>query len=159
MSTTSYPWSQKATTNVTMPLYTADIQSDFALLMDEPGECAYINTTSPKGMDEKVSFKYTDLKKVSGVQGTYPVSSQKGYQFVVKDEFIVRQTDDKGVSYDDPMTAYVVVRSTNGCALNTGDQVLKTLERLLGLFVKYSNEGALTSQTTLDKMIHGAVKQ
>lgn len=161
--TITTPWSSVTATTVTgVKVYPMTMASSFAVTEDVSGTTVVKNITSDVDLEEKVTMRYQDLDKVSApVTEVNPRSTKAGYQFVVKDDYIVRATDSvTGAVTDDPVSIYLTVRTTKGNpALRTGADVLAAFERLLSAFVDFNSSDAVaTTQTTLDRLMRGATK-
>jgi len=156
------PWSSVSATSVTgVKVYPMSMATDFAVTEDVSGTTVVKNITSDVDLEEKVTIRYQNLDKVSAsVTEVNPRSTKAGYQFVVKDDYIVRTTESTtGAVTDDPVTIYLTVRTTKGNpALRTGNDVLAAFERLLSAFVDFSSGAVAGTQTTLDRLMRGATK-
>lgn len=157
------PWSSTSATTVTgVKIYPMAMASNFAVTEDISGTTVVKNITSDVDLEEKVTIRYQDLNKVSAsVAEVNPSSTKAGYQFVIKDDYIVRTTESTtGAVTDDPVTIYLTVRTTKGNpAMRTGNDVLSALERLLSAVIDFNSSDAVAStQTTLDRLMRGATK-
>lgn len=161
--TSSTPWSSVSATTVTgVKVYPMGMASNFAVTEDAAGTTVVKNISSDVDLEEKVTIRYQNLDKVSAsVTEVNPRSTKAGYQFVIKDDYIVRTTDSTtGESTDDPVTIYLTVRTTKGNpAMRSGNDVLAAFERLLSAIVDFNSSDAVASaQTTLDRLMRGATK-
>jgi len=123
-----------------------------------------ITTGSDKTLKEFITYRYNDLNEVSTSLNKYLINdptTKRGYQFVIKDEYICRTTDSvSGKVNDDPVAVYLVLRTTNGNpALVTGADLLSAIMRLSGAFIDFNASHAIaSSQPTLDRLSRGSVK-
>lgn len=161
--TSQTPWSSVSATTVTgVKVYPMGMASSFAVTEDVAGTTVVKNITSDVDLEEKVTIRYQNLDKVSApVSETNPRSTKAGYQFVIKDDYVVRTTDSvSGEIFDDPVSIYLTVRTTKGNpAIKSGNDVLAAFERLLSAIVDFNSSDAVAStQTTLDRLMRGATK-
>jgi hypothetical protein len=157
------PWSSVSATTVTgVKVYPLGLTSNFAVTEDISGTTAIKNVASDVDLEEKITIRYQELNKVSAsVTEVNPRSTKAGYQFVIKDDYVVRTTESTtGAVTDDPVTVYLTVRTTKGNpALQSGNDVLAALERLLAAVIDINSSDAVAStQTTLDRLMRGATK-
>lgn len=157
------PWSSVSATTVTgVKVYPMAYATSFAVTEDISGTTVVKNITSDVDLEEKVTIRYQDLNKISSaVTEVNPSTTKAGYQFVIKDDYVVRTTDSvSGAVTDDPVTIYLTVRTTKGNpAMKSGNDVLAAFERLLSAVVDFNSSDAVAStQTTLDRLMRGATK-
>lgn len=164
MRESTYPWVSDATQSVSVNLYDVDMSTNFAVVEDEPGSTVVKNVSAqaPIGLEELVTFRYGQIEKVSTqLEGIYPRTTRKGYQFVVKDEYILRSTDEKtGVINDDPVVVYFTARTTKGANIISGEQFADAFLHLASFLLDVdTTTGKLTvNQATLDRLMRGATK-
>ena len=108
--------------------------TNYAVLSDEPTQVVTDNKTCPLSKGEKITYMYSDLKKVSttlDIQNPAPV--QTGVQYVVKIEAIATTTSTTDATYrvDEPVVAYLTVRHQKSGNI-TNDMVAQLVNRMLG---------------------------
>lgn len=153
------PWQTEAAANVTEN-FQKPLITDYTVVTDVPGTCQIKNIKSDPNFQELVTYRYNSLDKVSTtLKKAYPQSSVDGYQFVIKDEYVNRTTNADNTINDDPVIAYLTVRTTNGANIITGNELLKIVQHLMGFVIDLDAEGAIAAQQiTLDRIMRGAVK-
>lgn len=87
--------------------------SDFALVTDDPTECALVNGASDIDAPERLSYQARKVNQVvTDLDVANPGPSSKGVQYVVRLDEILKVTDSADATYrkDLPFVGYVVIR-------------------------------------------------
>lgn len=150
----SKTWGYGSSTASTEKLTAAvmNVNSDFALLKDEPTECVVGNTGSALDLGENVSYSCVKIPTVaSGLDNQYPPAVKSGVQYVIKVEEQVKLTDSGNAAYAEilPVTAYVTIRHPKNGNLTSSD-IDTVFARLIGAC--YKTEGGVTSTRFNDLM-------
>lgn len=151
------PWDSQGTATRSVAITDPNIGSNYFVMEDTPGTTVVKNLTAPVGLEERVTMRYSDLSKVSTQMDLLNASgNQKGYQFVIKDEYVLRTTDGTtNAVEDDPVVCYLTFRTTKSANLVSGLDVAKAIQHLLG-FV-FNNDSAET-EPVLDRIMRGGTK-
>lgn len=94
----------------------------------------YENTMAKDGVGEVLNFKSFRTERTSISEKllkhtAYGRRSRKGYQFVVRHEYMERHTTPEGRVYDEPVCIYVACKTTDGSSMKTGSQWAEAINR------------------------------
>lgn len=131
-----------AMTNVTVstktsPITELSVVSNYAKIEDEPSSCVLSNKTCPLDQGELVTYRCSEIPKVSTAQKLqHPAPIKNGVQYVVKVEEILRTKDANGnIICDEPIVAYLTIRHQKSGNISEA-LVQQTLSRLNGALYK-----------------------
>lgn len=112
---------------------TVGMTTNYAVVVDEPGECRLSNKTSPIDFGEVVSYKGSKVEKVSTNLDLPEASTKvrKGLQYVIKEEVDLRTTSSTDATFqeDDAIVMYLTVRHP-ASGFITADVITQAYNRL-----------------------------
>lgn len=129
----------------------------------EPNTTTYLDANAPDKLPSVLTFKSFKIKKIARHKELMTNNRSRlrqGYQFVIKHEFIERETQPDGTIYDEPYRIYLVCQASQSAKAD-GSFWLRAIKRLEGYVAETNPEGtAYTStQTRLDRLIRGITNQ
>lgn len=124
----------------------------------DPTYCEYENAGSTAKLGEVISVKVfqtnaTSLSKTVSAKSSYPRQTKKGYQFVVKHEYLERVTTPDGKVYDEPVSIYLVGKTTNGSSMVTSADWFDEFSRLAGTMF------AVNADQTAFEVVHPRIEK
>lgn len=127
-------------TDSTHPITPKSLQllEEYALKQDEPTVVELDNVTCPLDQGEIVSFKCSNVNKVSTSQEIRnPAKVVTGVQYLAKVEEILRTTSatDADFVVDEPIVAYLTIRHPKSGNI-TSAHIATVVDRLLGTLMK-----------------------
>lgn len=132
--TSSFGFTNKTNSTHTVTPVDIKVNTNYALVEDEPTSCVLSNKTCPIDQGELVSYKSQTVNKVSTAQDVlYPPQVQTGVQYVVKVEELLSTTSstDPAFRVDLPIVAYLTIRHTKNGQI-TDDIIAEVVNRLIG---------------------------
>lgn len=153
--------------SISLQIPVVDIAQDYSILErnTEAGQTVLSNISSDPTLQEFISYGYGSLKEVRvnpKMVPVYPPTTEDGFQFVIKDEWIERTTETDGTVHDDLCQEYHVFKTTRGANYVDGTDILPRFLRNLGIaasVVESSTPGTYELSTdTLDRLLHGVTK-
>lgn len=128
--------------NDTIHGYQMGLNSNYAVVKDEPSEVVLENKTSPLDCEEIISYRGKRIPRVStNLVVTHPAPVNTGVQYQIQVEECLRTTDssDPDLIIDEPIVAYLTIRHPKSGNI-TSTLVEEVLKRLLSSI--YRDDGS-----------------
>lgn len=150
--TSQFGFTNKTTSTKTIGVTELGVTSNYAKIVDEPTVVVLNNKTCPLDQGELITYRVSDVAKVSSSQVVQnPSRVRNGVQYVAKVENILRTTDSAGnIVSDEPVVAYLTVRHQKSGNIN-GTHINQIVSRLLGSIMR--KDGTVR----FDDMMRGAI--
>lgn len=160
----NYPFTNRETVkSVSGSLIKSETGAMVQIPSTETNTTTYLDSNAPDKIPSVLTYKAFKIKKITRHKELVTNNRSRirqGYQFVVKHEFIERDTLPDGTVYDEPYRIYVVCQASQSAKAD-GTFWMNALKRLEGYMLQTNAEGTAyaPSQSVIDKLIRGITNQ
>lgn len=160
----TYPFTGRETTkSVANSIIKSEAGAMVQIPSTELNTTTYLDGNSPDKLPSVLTFKAFKIKKITRHKELVTNNKSRirqGYQFVVKHEFIERETLPDGSVYDEPYRIYVVCQASQSAKAD-GSFWMNALKRLEGYMLQTDAAGTsyTAQQSIIDKLIRGITNQ
>lgn len=160
----NYPFTGRETTkSVSNSLIKSEAGAMVQIPSTEPNTTTYLDSNAPDKLPSVLTYKAFRIKKITRHKELVTNNRSRirqGYQFVVKHEFIERETMPDGKVYDEPYRIYVVCQASQSAKAD-GTFWMNALKRLEGYMFQTDAAGTAyaANQGVIDKLIRGITNQ